>query len=215
MSEPEGLSARSPSLVIHLKVWQALRGSLLLHVNPLLSQDDPLLEEVAAPEADQCSTSSIDGSPPGRSPKSMSIPIPGGGRASLDETSTPGDPLDAATLDKLIQQASTPTETRFHMSEIIRNPSLQKAARRELEGRLSVTDNAEDDHLEGNGHEGEIERQRAVVSDLNRTVVEESKVNKDMAALILERLTAGQRYVAWRSQYASLERCSLKQGTFF
>ena len=157
-------------------------------------QDDPLRDIAAAPDADQCSTSSNEGSTsPLCSPKSLSIPIPGGGRPSLDETRTPGDPLDAATLDKLIQQASTPTESRFHMSDIVRNPSLQKAARRELEGRPSVAGNDEEDRLDGNGHDGEIERQRAVVSDLDRAVVEESRVNKDMAALILERLTAGQK----------------------
>ncbi|KIZ03239.1 hypothetical protein MNEG_4722 [Monoraphidium neglectum] len=130
-----------------------------------------------------------------------------GGRANgVDDgaPASPADPsLDPETLEQLLRKASPAVgATRFKVTDVLRDMSLQRAARRELEGSgpdAGALSTASDPDallpgaLDGAGHEGEVDRQRAAVRELDGQVAAESRVNRGMAALLLERLDSSRR----------------------
>lgn len=93
------------------------------------------------------------------------------------------------------------------MSDVLRDPGLQRAARMELEGTaganapsVSSDPDAVGAALEGalalgGGHGNEVGRQRAAVRELDEQVAAESRVNRGMAALLCERLDSSRRWV--------------------
>jgi hypothetical protein len=102
--------------------------------------------------------------------------------------------------------AQPPGATRFKVTDVLRDMSLQRAARRELEGSgpdAGALSTASDPDallpgaLDGAGHEGEVDRQRAAVRELDGQVAAESRVNRGMAALLLERLDSSRRWAGF------------------
>jgi hypothetical protein len=101
--------------------------------------------------------------------------------------------LDSCLMDEFLTKNSPVLTERFQMSDIIRNPSLAKAARREMDGQVKTPEVASTPGSltylpDVDSHELEIERQRASVSLVDKEVQEESRVNKEMSQLIIERL---------------------------
>lgn len=120
-------------------------------------------------------------------------------QVSINDTPLAGpcDPLDTATLDDLIQRASPAvSDSRFSMSDIIKNPTLHMAARRELDGSApahAASESEVSSCLDGIGHEAEVERQRAAVVSIDKQVTAESQVNRDMATLVADRLESSKK----------------------
>lgn len=90
---------------------------------------------------------------------------------------------------------------------MLRDPQLQRAARRELEGLESAAAaaaaaagldpsdpfNAAALCAGGAGHNGEVDRQRAAVRELDEQVSAESKVNRGMAVVLCDRLDSSRK----------------------
>jgi hypothetical protein len=126
-------------------------------------------------------------------------------------SASPADPLDPDTLEALLKKATLPAgPTRFSVSDVLRDPNLQRAARRELEGVKQVTgglagaDGRAASHssdgdpfapgaYDGAGHDGEVDRQRATVRELDEQVAAESRVNRGMASVLCERLDSSRK----------------------
>jgi hypothetical protein len=81
------------------------------------------------------------------------------------------------------------------MTDFMKNMNLHQAARRELEGSAIPGPSADSAvaALDSNGHEAEIERQRAALRELDREVCEEGVVNVELIKLMLERLESGKQ----------------------
>jgi hypothetical protein len=99
--------------------------------------------------------------------------------------------------------ARPPGPSRFNVSDVLKDPSLQRAARRELAGVgpdggapgsfSSDSDPFAAGGLDAGAHDGEVDRQRAAVRELDEQVAAESRVNRGMAAVLLERLDSSRK----------------------
>lgn len=134
---------------------------------------------------------------------------------------SPADPLDPKMLEELLKKASPAIgPTRFSATDVLRDPGIQRAARRELEGAapdpagggasLSSDEAAAlgAAAFDGGGHEGEVDRQRAAVKELDEQVAAESKINRGMASLLCERLDSSRKALEGLSKLVgSLAEC--------
>jgi hypothetical protein len=116
------------------------------------------------------------------------LPIPG-----QTTRKTRDDSLDHCVLDEYLTKQSPVLTERFTVSDIIRNPNLAKAARRELDGQAaappsSSTAGSTNGLSDIDSHEAEIERQRHAVMSLDQQVEDESSVNRAQSQLVIERL---------------------------
>ncbi|GBF90839.1 hypothetical protein Rsub_03693 [Raphidocelis subcapitata] len=172
-----------------------------------METSDPLNASRAAAAAPAGPAANADAAPATGLPSreaSGPISIPGssgGGGADargVMPDASPADPLlDVQTLERLLKKASPAVEPpRFSASDVLRDPSLQRAARRELAGVAPEPGPGSDDSSDpfaaasgaGADHCGEVDRQRAAVRELDEQVVAESRVNRGMAAVLVERL---------------------------
>eukprot|EP00197_Chlamydomonas_leiostraca_P006675 CAMPEP_0202872656 /NCGR_PEP_ID=MMETSP1391-20130828/21722_1 /ASSEMBLY_ACC=CAM_ASM_000867 /TAXON_ID=1034604 /ORGANISM="Chlamydomonas leiostraca, Strain SAG 11-49" /LENGTH=237 /DNA_ID=CAMNT_0049553755 /DNA_START=146 /DNA_END=856 /DNA_ORIENTATION=+ len=132
--------------------------------------------------------------------------------AGITPSSTPPPPpdpqIDSQTLDQLLLRVSSArTDNRpFSMADIIADPALQQAARQELAHSTAPQVPIMVETANGGGsqaagevaggvsrlmlgnHEGEVERQRMAIAAIDQDVQEESRVNREISDLIVERL---------------------------
>lgn len=125
----------------------------------------------------------------------------------------PEDPLSADALDALmVRSRQKVPATRFCVKDIICDPKMATAALRELdETQLECVRTSHNGHGSSGGysngkgqdahfdssnrvvgvHDVEIERQQAASDAINSSVLEEGKINREMADLLVERLDGG------------------------
>eukprot|EP00878_Enallax_costatus_P014822 GHUV01015514.1.p1 GENE.GHUV01015514.1~~GHUV01015514.1.p1 ORF type:complete len:290 (+),score=104.15 GHUV01015514.1:618-1487(+) len=129
----------------------------------------------------------------------QSVAVNGAGHSSssIPPRSPPDPDLDPEVLGQLLQKHASPavTDKRFSMDEFLKNKArMATAARRELGGgHTAANDDDVGSCLEGSGHVAELSRQAAHLSSVTEGVAEESKVNSDLAALMMERLDSSKR----------------------
>eukprot|EP00884_Botryococcus_braunii_P012143 jgi/Botrbrau1/2092/Bobra.0047s0050.1 len=127
------------------------------------------------------SVASIEGSQPSR-PGS-----PDGGQPSAQANSS----VDTFTKSlmaqaKRLRSAVFNNPDRVSFTDVARNPLLARAARAELTGEEAPP-------LELRPHDSEVERQRIAVEAADADALEEGRINRELAALMLARLDASRK----------------------
>jgi hypothetical protein len=140
----------------------------------------------------ECNKGAVGAAP---STPTAAQPIPGRALRKTRE-----DSLDHCVMDEYLTKQSPVLTERFTVSDIIRNPNLAKAARRELDGQptapaSSSTAGSVTGMSDIDSHDAEIERQRQQVRALDQQVQEESSVSRAQAQLVIERLQSSLKCV--------------------
>ncbi|GAX78348.1 hypothetical protein CEUSTIGMA_g5790.t1 [Chlamydomonas eustigma] len=108
-------------------------------------------------------------------------------RDSMASPPPPADPqLDQTTLKGLMHMLGPKIHTRrFHAEEITQNDELARAARKEME--------PPEEWQLGGHHEHDLERMQGDVDSIVSDAAEESKVNKEVAELVVQQLKEGRK----------------------